>query len=234
MRKLLICLALLLASGTAKATEVDLELVLLADASGSIDTSEIKFQRDGYAKALADPAVLSAIEAGARQKIAVAYVEWGMVDSQDVVVGWTIIEDAETAEKFGELLMAAPRRAHGRNAIGNALAVAQALIEGNDIEGTRKVIDLSADSTYSWGGVPIALARMNALASNIVINGLAVACRDCTSGRPISYDLERDFAEKIIGGPGSFVITAQSRDNFATAVRNKLLLEISDLRTEKP
>lgn len=229
MRKLLICLALLLMPAAARAAEADLELVLLADASGSIDDAEIRFQRDGYAKALADPAVLSAIKAGALQKIAVAYVEWGMVDSQDVVVGWTIIDGAETAGKFGEALLAAPRRARGRNAIGNALAIAQGLIEGNDIQGTRKVIDLSADSTYSWGGAPIELARMNALAADIVINGLAVACRDCPSGRPVSYDLERAFAEKIIGGPGSFVITAQSRENFATAVRNKLLLEISEL-----
>ncbi len=51
-------------------------------------------------------------------------------------------------------------------------------------------------------------------------------CRAC-SGRPVSYDLERAFAETITGGPGSFVITADGRDQFAAAVRRKLILELA-------
>ena len=42
------------ASCTA-AERVDLELVLLADASGSIDEAEIRFQRQGYASAITHP-----------------------------------------------------------------------------------------------------------------------------------------------------------------------------------
>ena len=38
---------------------VDLELVLLADASGSIDDVEIALQREGYAAAMADPQAVS-------------------------------------------------------------------------------------------------------------------------------------------------------------------------------
>ena len=62
---------------TSLAEEVDLELVLLADASGSIDDAEIRFQRRGYAQAITDPDVISAILGTAYQKIAVTYVEWG-------------------------------------------------------------------------------------------------------------------------------------------------------------
>lgn len=227
MRCLAVFILLLLSAASARAQDVDLELVLLADASGSIDDSEIAFQRGGYASAITDPAVLAAITGGAAQKIAVAYVEWGSVNSQDVVVDWTIIDGEKSARSFAERLTAAPRKAQGRNAIGNALGRAEALIEGNAIKGSRKVIDFSADSAYSWGGVPVALARMNVLAKDIVINGLAILCRDCTSGRPVGYDLERAFAETIIGGPGSFVITAETRATFADAVRRKLLLEIA-------
>src|SRR5215204_2802205 len=78
----------------------------------------------------------------------------------------------------------------------------------------------------SWSGIPIAVARQAALDAGIVINGLAVLCRIC-SGRPVSYDLERAFAERIIGGPGSFVITADDDEQFSTAVRSKLVLEIA-------
>ena len=43
------------------AEEVDLELVILADASRSIDNAEILFQRQGYTDAITHPDVLGAI-----------------------------------------------------------------------------------------------------------------------------------------------------------------------------
>jgi hypothetical protein len=226
---LIVCLALTLpvtCMTTAAQERTDVELVFLADASGSIDDAEIVFQRQGYADAITDPQILSVIRSGAYGKIALTYVEWGSTESQEVVVPWTVIGDKASAGAFAKRLMAEPRRAFGRNAIGNAIALAQTLIETNDVEGFRKVIDLSADSANSWGGIPIEIARRNAIEAGIVINGLAVLCRAC-SGRPISYDLERAFAETIIGGPGSFVITADGRDQFAAAVRRKLILELA-------
>src|SRR5918997_3044935 len=182
---------------------VDLELVLLADASRSIDDAEIHFQRRGYASAITDPQVLSAITGGGYQRIAVTYVEWGSAASQEVVVPWTVIDGPETAVTFAQRLLGPPRRAFGRNAIGSAIAAAHVMIEANAIEAERRVIDLSADSANSWSGIPIEVARQAALDAEIIINGLAVLCRSC-SGRPGSYDLERAFAERIIGGPGGF------------------------------
>ncbi len=76
------------------------------------------------------------------------------------------------------------------------------------------------------GAPKLVTARQNAIDAGIIINGLAVLCRAC-SGRPVSYDLERAFAETIIGGPGSFIITADGRDQFAAAVRRKLILELA-------
>jgi len=208
------------------AKELDLELVLLADASGSIDDAEIRFQRRGYAEAITDPAVLAAIQDNAYGKIAVTYVEWGSYQSQEVVVGWTVIDGPASATRFAEALMAPPRQAFGRNAIGAALLKGKELIETNAYTGLRRVIDLSADSANSWNGPPLETARAEVVASGIVINGLAVLCRHC-SGRPASYVLEDAFAERIIGGPGSFVITADSSATFADAVRRKLILEIA-------
>ena len=214
----------------AVAEEVDLELVILADASRSIDNAEIRFQRQGYADAIVHRDVLGAIRQGFRQKISITYVEWGDTVSQDVVVPWTIIDSESTAEAFSEVLLEAPRRAHGPNAIGNALAAAQTLIEDNDVSAFRRVIDFSGDSANNFGGIPIAQARASALAADIVINGLAILCRqdDC-GGRPNLYDLEDAFAKTIVGGPGSFVVTVDDRLSFADAVRRKLILEIADL-----
>jgi hypothetical protein len=218
-------------SDARSAEEVDLELVLLADASRSIDNAEILFQRQGYAEAIVHPDVLGAIEQGFRQRIAITYVEWGDVNSQEVVVPWTIIDGKASAEAFATALMDAPRIAFGPNAIGNAIAAAQALIEGNDINAFRRVIDFSGDSANSFGGIPIALARSSALNADITINGLAILCRqDACGGRPNVYDLEDAFAKTIIGGPGSFVVTADDRPSFKDAVRRKMILELADRR----
>lgn len=206
--------------------ELDLELVLLADATGSIDEAEIRFQRAGYAAAITDPSVLNAIAGNAYGKIVVTYVEWADMFSQDVVVDWTVIDGKTSAEDFAARLMEAPRQAYGRNAIGAALLKGKELIDTNDYTGLRRVIDLSADSANNWNGPPIREARDTVVGSGIVINGLAVLCRHC-SGRPVSYDLEQRFYDEIIGGPAAFVVTADSAATFADAVRKKLILEIA-------
>jgi Protein of unknown function (DUF1194) len=237
MRFLLACLsgAALLLGGTASAQQVDVELVFLADSSGSIDAGETAFQRQGHASALAHPDVLNAIRAGITGRIAVTYVEWGDSRHQDVVVPWTIIDGEASAKTFGAALMAAPRRAFGYNAIGSALEKGRQLISSNSIDGMRKVMDLSGDSANSWDGIGIETARSAAIAEGIVINGLPILCReaDC-GGRPVSYDLEKAFEDKIIGGPGAFVVTAETREAFEFAVRRKLILEVSNLPPSRP
>lgn len=224
--------ALLAAALPARAEEIDLELVLLADATGSIDNSEIMFQRRGYAEALASADVLDAIRTGAYQRIAVTYVEWGDATSQVVVVPWTVISDETSARAFGEALMAPPRMARGRNAIGQALLFGKQQIESNGFEGYRKVIDLSADSANNWNGIPITAARDQVVAAGITINGLPILCRFC-SGRPVNYDLEEAFRTMIIGGPDAFVVTADDMQQFSTAVKRKLVLEIAGLTPER-
>jgi hypothetical protein len=226
-------LTLLLAIATpvvaSAAEDVDLELVLLADSSGSIDAHELNLQRQGYMDALRHPQVLAAIAGGPRGRIAVTYVEWADMAHQSVLVPWMVIDGKGAAERFGDVLRDKPRTAWGPNAIGAALAAGQRLIETNAYEGDRKVIDFSADSANSWNGVPVRVARDQALAAGIVINGLAITCRDLgCSGRPIGYDLEEAFRQTITGGPGSFVLTVDGTTTFEEAVRRKLVIEMSD------
>ncbi|WP_425092059.1 DUF1194 domain-containing protein [Tropicimonas sp. S265A] len=208
----------------AAAQDVELELVLMADASGSIDAAEIEFQRQGYATAMQDPAVLSAIANSAYGRIAVTYVEWASVGTEDVVVPWRIIDGPDSAAAFAAAFDGRPRRAFGRNAIGSALLTGKRLIETNEYEGWRKVIDFSGDSANNWNGPSIAEARAEVLAAGITINGLPILCRACA--RPGLSDLESLYAERIIGGPGAFVITADDMDSLADAIRRKLILEI--------
>ena len=215
MRHLIFALSLLAAP--VHAQDVEVELVLLADASGSITPSEIRFQRQGYATAITDPSVLRVIEQSAYGKIAVTYVEWAAHTAQ--VTPWMVIDGPESAAAFAEVLMDQPQMAFGRNAIGTALLDAKRLIERNDHDGWRKVIDFSGDSPNSFSGPAIETARQEVLAAGIIINALAIS----TADRPYLPDAYND---NIIGGPGAFVVEAEGRTDFADAVRRKLILEI--------
>lgn len=205
--------------------EVDLELVLAADGSGSIDDEELRLQREGYARAVAHPRVLSAIAGGFLGKIAIAYVEWGGADSQHTIVDWTVIDGPESAAAFGNKLVAAPREAFSYNSISNAIVYSQNLIETNDYTALRRIIDVSADAG-NLGGVPLPLARERALSAGITINGLAISRPG--SSRPFrGIALETHFARDIVGGPGAFVVTVDETISFADAVIKKLVLEIA-------
>lgn len=219
----ILLMALLLWAGIARAQDTDLELVLLADASGSIDQREILFQRQGYAEAITDPEVLAAIANTAYGNIAVTYVEWAA--NQAVVADWRLIDGPSSARAFADELMAKPRQAYGRNAIGAALLEALRLMDTNEFDGWRRVIDFSGDSVNSYSGPPITVAREKVLAAGVTINALPILRPD-DPGRAHG-GLEALYAERIIGGTGAFVVTAENRASFAEAVKRKLILEIS-------
>ncbi len=224
---MILSLILILAALPLRAQDTDLELVLMADASGSIDVDELLLQRRGYAQAITDPDVIAAIQNTAYGSIAVTYVEWAA--NQAVVVGWTRIDGPEAAAIFAAQLDNPVRRALGRNAIGSALLRGKQLIEENDIDGWRRVIDFSGDSVNNWSGPPIAQARAEVLAAGITINGLPLMLTD-DMGRAAT--LEANYRDQIIGGPNAFTLPAASREDFAEAVRRKLILEISGLTPE--
>ncbi|WP_343502060.1 DUF1194 domain-containing protein [Alloyangia pacifica] len=228
MRHLVLSLALACPAVPALAQDTDLELVLLADASGSITPGELQFQREGYAQAITDPEVLAVIAGTAYGHIAVTYVEWAANQAQ--VVDWTLIDGPEAARGFAAALLDQPRQAYGRNAIGAALLEGLRLMEENEINGWRRVIDFSGDSANSWAGPSIEHARAQVVQAGVTINALPILRPD-DPGRA-EGGLETLYEELIIGGTGAFVVTADTRDSFAEAVKKKLILEISSLPGE--
>lgn len=229
MTRLLAIAALLLCiTGTSVLAQesVDLELVFAADGSGSIDDEEMALQRAGYAAALAHPKVLAAIRGGYLRRIAVAFVEWAAPESQHTIVDWTVIEDETSARAFGARLMAAPRQAWGSNSISNAIHYSANLIETNDFDGTRKVIDVSGDGPQR-NGRPLELVRQTTLLKDITINALVVISEGGGYPGPSGEPLSEHYANDVIGGPGAFMMTAESREEFADAILRKLILEVA-------
>lgn len=224
-----LCLTVLMALAEARAEPVDVELVLAADGSGSIDADEFRTQREGYAAAISHPDVLAAIRAGVIGKIALAYVEWGGPASQHTIVDWMVIQDAASARAFADKLVAAPRLARGYNSISAVIDYAAKLIETNDQEGLKRVIDVSGDGP-NIGGRPVRAARDDAVAAGITINALVVQRPGGGYRGPSGEPLVEHYENDVIGGPSAFVTTVQSRAEFARAVRRKLILEIAKAR----
>jgi hypothetical protein len=217
------------ATATAQELPVDLELVLAVDVSGSIDAEEARQQRDGYVAAIADAAVVQAIQANFHRRIAVLYLEWAGVNHQRVVVDWTVVGDAGGAGEFAAALAAAPTRSVWWTSISGAIDAAVPLFEGNGYAGDRRVIDVSGDGPNNRGRSVLS-ARDEAVARGIVINGLPILNdrrQPFDLPTPVEMDLDLYYSDHVIGGPGSFVIPAKDFTDFRSAILNKLIREIA-------
>ncbi len=212
-------LALAPRPAAAQAGVLDLLLVLAIDASGSIDADEFRLQREGCAEGITHPAVLAAIEAGRNRAIGVAMVEWGAPGGAATVVGWHRVTNAASAAVLGQAMRDAPRSPQSWNAIGDGVDHAARLIAAAPWTAPERVIDVSGDGPDMRGRRSIEAARQDAAAQGITVNALAIE-----DGRP---GLTATYEATVIAGPGAFVMTASSRQDFARALRAKLVREIS-------
>jgi hypothetical protein len=207
-------------------TAVDLQLVLAVDVSRSIDEVEAELQRRGYVEALTSPRVIDAILSGDQKRISLCYTEWAGTHYQVVVIDWTVIDSPTAARRFAEKLSEAPRTSQSWTAVGAALNFAGQRFDNSGFDSKRKVIDISGDGRTN-DGPPAELVRDRLVAQGIVINGLPVMMNRTNFGRPPDSGLDKYYEENVIGGPGSFMISAASFDDFGRAVRSKLIREIS-------
>lgn len=217
------------APAPAQTVAVDVELVLAVDVSASIDRSEIDLQRAGYLSAFSQPAVIDAMLSGPLGRIAITFIEWSK--SQHTTVGWTIIDSPAAARAFAAALAATPVPPGGLTSIRGAIDYSVAQIEGNAIDGTRRVIDISADGR-DWEGDNgvVSAARQRALDLGIVINGLAIRPQlEQIEVEGVKYDLNEYFHEFVVGGPGSFTMVVEHPSDFPPTVAKKLVLEIAGL-----
>jgi hypothetical protein len=216
-------------AAAAQDQPVDLELALGIDVSGSVDDEEAMLQRQGYIAAFRHPDVIRAIEQGILGRIAVAYYEWAGYGHMRIVTDWRLIDGAEAAHAFANSLERNPPETAYRTAIASAIDFAVTYFDVNDFEGTRRVVDISGDGANNWGGA-VTAARDRAVAQGVIINGLPIVNnRPGPSGRPQLANLDLYYENCVIGGPGAFLVVANSFPEFAEAVRRKLIIEIADL-----
>ena len=222
-------LATLMAAEVKAETVVDLQLVLAIDVSRSIDPDEAKLQRQGYIKAFRDPDVIAAIETGMLGRIAVGYFEWAGHGHAEIIVNWTLIDSATSAHAFADTLRQDYIMSASRTSISGAIEFAQPWFDKNGFDSNRRVVDVSGDGPNNWGEL-VTTARDRAVAAGITINGLPIL--DPGGGLYSRFNIENldlYYRDCVIGGAGAFLEVATDFNDFARAVRRKLVLEIANM-----
>lgn len=228
-----IAAAAVLGSMQAQAVPVALELALMADVSGSVDTADFNLQRLGYQHAFEDAAVQAAI-AASPNGIAVSLIYWS--DAVVQTIGWTHLTDAVSANAFAAAIAAAGRPFSGGTGMTNAMTFTSGLFTNNGFEGRREVIDVSGDgsesnlcSSFVGTCVPLQNARNAFLAggSARAINALWIDDRDFFGDDPADAINAFQYGiTNVIGGAGAFQAIAQDFNTFEGEIISKIGREI--------
>ncbi len=216
--------------------DVDLELQLLIDTSGSISSSEYDLQMRGYSYAFQESSIQDAIldtSNGDYGSIAVQTVMWSSQGTQQTMTDWTRLDSVSSINNYADTLYNMDRPFYGATYNAEALDYGSALFSDNGFDGTRKVIDMSGDGygyDYMYGdrwwfsGGDTSTSRDNALNNYVdTINGLTITYDYAQVG---DMDLTTWFSNNVIGGTDAFVLQAGDFSDFTVALQQKLEAEI--------
>jgi hypothetical protein len=135
------------------------------------------------------------------------------------VVEWRRVGDEESAEAFADVIERTPRQLFGGGtSISGAIDFSATLFPKSPFRAPRRVIDVSGDGSNNRGR-PVTLARDEAVAVGIGINGLPILA--------LEPDLDRYYRDSVIGGPGAFFVVAKDYETFGEAILKKLIAEIA-------
>lgn len=194
----------------------EVALALTVDISGSVDRDEYALQMNGLAGALRDPTVSEAL---VTRKTNLMLVQWTGTSRQVVSIPWRQIDDYEDVEAMAEAVEKAPREWRNfSTAIGDALTFTSAQFSQVK-ECKRKVIDVSGDGYSNEGVEPLAI-RKHLVDDGFTINGLAI--------EGSSDDLTSYYRDHVIAGNGSFVMTANTFDEYPKRIKQKLFREVTN------
>ena len=190
------------------------------DASGSIDAEELRLQFDGLATALTDQRFMRTVELGRHGMIAVAVYSWSdNLQSVQVIAPWTGIKTPKDADAVAEILFNHEARRVIRNtSLSVAVQAGTRILQTCPWFADRQLLNIAGDGRTNVGPGP-SPARDAANDIGIVINGLVVGGDPQTIAH---YDSE------VVGPPHiGFFVTVADYQEFARAMLNKFMLEIS-------
>ncbi|TCU36640.1 DUF1194 domain-containing protein [Rhizobium azibense] len=211
---------------------VDMQLVIAADVSTSMDAEEKALQQRGFVEAFRRPEIIEAIIAGRNGRIAVAYVEWGGDGQRRLVIPWTTITSEMDSWLFSLKLEAnLPATISRGTSISGMLSYADYLIRSSGYEATRSLINISGDGVNNKGR-DVMPVRAGVLARGITINALPVVYGGLPGDEEEAISPENllaYFRSEVIGGPDAFAEPVAAPEQYSPAIYRKLLREISNM-----
>jgi hypothetical protein len=217
------------------ATPVDLALALLVDVSGSINdfgvVDEYALQKQGYIDAFNNPALASAIQAGAFGSIVTTYVEWSAWDEFNQLVGWSEINDVTSSQQFATDIGNTNRAYElSQTGVGEALTNGAGLFAQLDgmYDATRWVIDLSGDgcdNSDQAGNTVLGMdGRQNAIDAGVDgINTLVIQPGN-DAGFCGNFDDVGELYENL--AYNGFTVVSPDFEDFGEAIDGKLIREV--------
>lgn len=218
--------ALLERPATAE-TLTDANIVTALDISDSIDSRTIAIEIDGMAQAIEAPEILQAIRGGRHERIGFAVFAW-RDGAYPELVSWSLIATAEDANAVAARLRSGfqaflagepptpPVEPHMTDLSG-AIDHAAVLLLTAPFAAGRATVNVIGNGWDNVGEGPLR-ARDRLLAKGATINGVVLGYD------PVLMDYYRTA---VIGGPGSFLLTADGPAAMAQVLARKFLYDIA-------
>lgn len=225
--RLLLALFLSVSPALAEKVEVDVELVLAMDISGSMHEPDFDLQVEAMAAAFESDEFASVLDKLMTGKIAVVYYQWA-THSEEYYSEWHLIDSRETARAFAAKLRSTPRAGEGWETNHERMfEKSLEIFQSSPFEGLREVLDVSGDGHRTVWHITHLLdnmleARDALLARGVVINGLPIGNIEDNG-----MALDEWYRTYVIGGPGAFLEPAVDFQSFAFAFRRKLIIEVA-------
>jgi len=247
----LLCLSAL--RGTAQQAPAtpaaDVALVLSVDVSQSVDDARYQLQMDGIAQALQDAGVITTITSGATGRILLAMVVWA--DQAELAIPWTVIANRADAYALADRVRHLKRYGGEFTCLARMLgSIGDTVLATLPATVSRVIVDISGDGVDNCSSDSVSRANRDILVKRgVTINGLPIiedpdqivgAGAYRAPGEPLEYlrqlesreqlTLEGWYRDNVMGGELSFILPANGYSDFARAIRQKFVTEISATR----
>lgn len=236
-------LAAVTAALAVSSEEVDTALIVAIDVSNSVDDQRYKLQMEGIAQALEDPGVIQAIVGGAKGGILFSLVTWS--DQAKVNLPWTHIASEADARAAARKVRTLPRQGGEFTCMARMMRiVSDKIVPQIPAKAAKVVLDVSGDGRDNCNSEePIEQVRDELVKYGVTVNGLPILAGEgpevVTPGAAPTQSylpakqkidpLEQWYRDSVKGGPGSFVLPANGYGDFGRAIRQKFVLEVSQM-----
>lgn len=198
-----------------------LALVLAMDVSSSVDAQEDRLQRGGLAAALLAPDVQDAFFVSP-DPVAITVFEWSGRYNQEDLTDWVLINSPADLLAVAETI-ASSERSHNDFPTAMGYALGHAAIRLLDAPACLfRTVDIAGDGVNNDGFGP-AEAYSAFPFANVTVNGLVVNAGEFES----ETELIPFYRDEVIRGPGAFIEIANGFEDYETAIRRKLIRELS-------